>query len=78
MQDGSPRAALEAALKIFGSETAMAAAIGLSQQSVNEVIRSGRNAPPKWCIPLEKATGGQVTRHQLRPDLYPLDDEAAA
>jgi DNA-binding transcriptional regulator YdaS (Cro superfamily) len=69
--------ALEAALQFFsGSQSALAAAIGLKQQSVNDVFRAQRPAPAKWCIALEKATKGAVTRHQLRPDLYP-EHEAA-
>lgn len=56
----------------------MADAIGIKQQTVSEVIRGGGAAPAKWCIPLEVATGGQVTRHQLRPDLYPVESDASA
>lgn len=26
-------------------------------------------------IPIEQATGGQVTRHELRPDIYPIEGE---
>lgn len=78
MKERTGFAALQAALEIFGTQSAMAAAIGLRQQSVNDVFRAEREAPAKWCIPLEKATGGKITRHQLRPDLYPLDTEKAA
>ena len=69
-------AALQAALKIFGTQSALAAAIGLKQQSVNDVFRARREAPAKWCIPLERATNGKITRHQLRPDLYPEEQAA--
>lgn len=66
-------AALRKAHEILGSQSAIAASVGITQQAVNEVILAGRPAPPKWCIPLERATGGKVTRHQLRPDIYPLE-----
>jgi DNA-binding transcriptional regulator YdaS (Cro superfamily) len=71
----SGQKALEAALEIFGTQTALANAIGVSQQSVNQAFKKKEIiAPPKWCIPLEKATGGKITRHDLRPDLYPKED----
>jgi DNA-binding transcriptional regulator YdaS (Cro superfamily) len=62
---------LQRALKILGSQSAIARAIGIRQQTVSEVFLDGRQAPAKWCIPLERATDGKVTRHELRPDLYP-------
>lgn len=71
MNQPTGHAALKIARDILGSETAIAAAIGKRQQSVNGVFRRGKPAPAEWCIPLEEATGGKITRHQLRPDLYP-------
>jgi DNA-binding transcriptional regulator YdaS (Cro superfamily) len=65
------------ALAIFGTQQAMADAIGIKQQTVSDVLRRGGPAPAKWCIPLELATGGQVTRHQLRSDLYPIDTDTS-
>lgn len=62
------------AYEILKTQQAMADAIGIAQQTVSEVLSSGREAPARWCIPLEIATQGEVTRHQLRPDLYPLGD----
>lgn len=73
MSESEAVAALRQAKEILGSETAVAEAVGKKQQTVNEVMRAGRPAPATWCIPLEQATGGQVTRHQLRPDLYPSE-----
>lgn len=35
--------------------------------------RTGR-VPAEYVIPVEKAVGGRVTRHDLRPDIYPLTD----
>lgn len=77
MSEAENVTALRQAVELLGSESAVAAAIGKAQQTVNEVLRAGRPAPATWCIPLERATGGQVTRHQLRPDLYPEHSEAA-
>lgn len=63
---------LERARKCFVSQKAMADALDISQQSVSEALKRGK-APAGWCIPLERATGGKVTRHELRPDLYPVE-----
>lgn len=34
--------------------------------------------PAERVLTIERATGGQVTRHQLRPDLYPLPEDDGA
>lgn len=66
--------ALRQAKSILGSEAAVAAAVGVKQPSVNHILNNGKKVPAEWCIPIERATDGKITRHALRPDLYP-DDE---
>lgn len=61
---------LARAIAILGNQTKLAEAVGRKQQSVNEVVRRGSRVPAEWCPLIEKATGGKVTRHQLRPDLF--------
>jgi DNA-binding transcriptional regulator YdaS (Cro superfamily) len=63
--------ALQRARDILGNQTALAAAVGVTQPSVNYMLRSGRRVPAEWCLAIERATEGQVTCHDLRPDLYP-------
>jgi DNA-binding transcriptional regulator YdaS (Cro superfamily) len=70
--------ALKIAVSQLGSHSAAAKAIGISQQAVSRKLRSGGPVPAEWCIPLEDATNGAVTRHQLRPDLYPEDENQGA
>lgn len=79
--------ALRRAKEILGSEAAVADAVGVKQPSVNYILNSGKKVPAEWCIPVEVATakkaeetgaGESITRHQLRPDLYPAASEAAA
>ena len=51
----------------FGSANAMATMLGLTRQAVskwNGVV------PRRWVITLEEHTRRQVTRFQLRPDIY--------
>lgn len=71
-------AALRAAKIVLGSEAALADVVGVKQPSVNYILNKAERVPAEWCIPLERATaakGDIVTRHQLRPDLYPLEGE---
>lgn len=68
--------ALKKAIRVLGSQQAAADAIGIKQQSVSGVVSAGRAAPAEWVLPLERATaeaGEIVTRHELRPDLYPIE-----
>lgn len=69
--------ALRRAKDLLGSEAAVADAVGVKQPSVNYILNDGKKVPAEWCLALERATTGKVTRHDLRPDLYPVEDEAA-
>jgi DNA-binding transcriptional regulator YdaS (Cro superfamily) len=65
--------ALERAIEALGGQSQLARAIGngVRQQNVwwwrN---RSGR-VPAEYVLAIQKATGGQVKAHELRPDVYP-------
>jgi DNA-binding transcriptional regulator YdaS (Cro superfamily) len=37
-------------------------------------VRQWDQCPPERVLAIERATGGKVTRHQLRPDIYPLPE----
>lgn len=66
--------ALKHAIVMLGSQGEVARAVGVKQPSVSFIVTKGERVPAEWCIPLERATAGEVTRHELRPDLYPIDD----
>ena len=66
--------ALKDAVELVGGQTALAKYFGISPQSVQQWVIQDR-APANRVIGIEAATSGQVTRHLLRPDLYP--EEAA-
>lgn len=55
----------------LGSQAAAARCVGVTPQAVSEILRRGKRVPAEWCLRLEQATGGAVTAHDLRPDLYP-------
>ena len=57
------------AIKICGSQEALAKKLGLTQRAISYLLRIKRL--PKWhVIPLERATKGKVPRWITRPDLY--------
>jgi DNA-binding transcriptional regulator YdaS (Cro superfamily) len=58
----------------FGNQAAAAKVVGVSQQAISERVRKGGKVPAEWCLPIERETGGKITRHDLRPDLYPIDE----
>lgn len=66
---------LRKAINILGSQASLASAIGTTQQTVSNWLKSGF-VSARFVIPIETATQKRVTRHELRPDLYP--DERAA
>jgi DNA-binding transcriptional regulator YdaS (Cro superfamily) len=67
--------ALKRALAFFdGNQSKFAAAIGTSQQLVSYWIRNGKDLPAEYVLRTEEATA--ISRHDLRPDLYPREDVA--
>lgn len=78
---GNGKAALRQAIKVLGSQKAAAGVVGCVQSAVSECLRNGKAVPAGWCIPLERATeeaGEKVSRHDLNPEIYPVETEAAA
>lgn len=71
------------AVEILGSQVNLALKLGVNAMTVSQWKRRG--VPGERVIPIYQATGGRVTPHELRPDLYPdpawlppLADEVAA
>ena len=61
--------ALLRAVSLAGGQTALARRIGKKQPTVAQWLRRGRVSPTS-CIAIETALGGQVTRYELRPDVF--------
>jgi DNA-binding transcriptional regulator YdaS (Cro superfamily) len=70
---GALRQAIRHHLK---SQVAVARAVGVTPQAVSDVLRRNKRVPAEWCLGIERATGGAITRHALRPDLYPAENPA--
>lgn len=70
-------AAFTRALAFFdNNQSAMAKAVGTSQQRISYIATKGNPTPSDLVLPTERATG--ISRHDLRPDLYPREEAAAA
>jgi DNA-binding transcriptional regulator YdaS (Cro superfamily) len=67
----SPVIALETALERAGSQSALARLCGVSQPAVSKWVRGRKHLPAEHVLTVERATG--VSRHLLRPDLYPAE-----
>lgn len=65
-----------AAVRAAGGQAALARKLGISQSTVSTWLRRGNELPAKFVIPVEQAYG--VSRHELRPDLYPPEERASA
>jgi len=59
------------------SQDAFAQAIGVSQGLVSHWVTGRTRIPAERVLTIEAATDGKVTRHELRPDLYPIEKKAA-
>jgi DNA-binding transcriptional regulator YdaS (Cro superfamily) len=66
----TPSALRRAIAAVGGTQTALARALGLSQAHVWNWLRAGR-VPAERVLAIYRATGGEVTPHALRPDIYP-------
>jgi DNA-binding transcriptional regulator YdaS (Cro superfamily) len=71
----TPFEALEAAVERAGSQAAFARLCGVTQAAVWKWLANGKWLPPQHAIAIETATG--VSRHDLRPDIYPHDAPAS-
>ena len=66
---------IEKAVRLAGHQSALARAVNVSPQAVQQWVESGRVSHKK-VIDVERATG--VSRAELRPDLYPEEQKKVA
>ncbi|MCB5423938.1 helix-turn-helix domain-containing protein [Altererythrobacter sp. CC-YST694] len=69
--DLTPLEALELAVTRAGSQSALARICRVGQPAVWKWLQSSKRIPAQHVIAVEFATN--VSRHQLRPDIYPLE-----
>jgi DNA-binding transcriptional regulator YdaS (Cro superfamily) len=61
--------ALAKAVRQAGSQLAFGRLIGKRQSVINDWLREERPLPAEHVLTIEAATG--ISRHDLRPDIYP-------
>lgn len=75
--------ALARAVELVGGQKAMAEAIStapcyvgepIKQQHVWKWLRDSPRVPAEYVLAIEHATGNKVKRHELRGDLYPVEE----
>ena len=59
------------AVRAVGSQLAFGRLIGRRQSVISDWLRDGRPLPAEYVFAVEAATG--ISRHDLRPDIYPRD-----
>ena len=67
----SPKNALKSAIGKVGGPTALGRLLGIT----GEAVIQWEQVPPMRVLEVERVTG--VSRHLLRPDIYPPSSEAA-
>ena len=63
--------ALKNAIATAGGTTALARAVGVKPPTIHVWLRSTGRIPARRVIAVEAATG--ISRHELRPDIYPVE-----
>lgn len=64
--------ALDSAIAQMGSVRKLAAALGVSQPAISNWRARGTVIDAAYCVAIERATNGAVTRCDLRPDDWQL------
>lgn len=71
VEDMSPYEALMAAVEAAGSQSALARIAKVSSTAVWKWVQSSKRVPAQFVLLIEASTG--VSRHSLRPDIYPVE-----
>jgi DNA-binding transcriptional regulator YdaS (Cro superfamily) len=67
---------VEKVVRLAGGQAELARRCSTSQPRIWQCVHRNQRVPADLVIPFERAVAGQVTRHELRPDLYPNDEPA--
>jgi len=62
---------LATAVEIVGGQAKLARLLGVTQPNVWHWLHKSERVPGEYVLKIEEATGGKVSRQDLRPDLYP-------
>ena len=76
MNNAESQTVLDRVIATLGTQSELVRVLGLSQSTVNSWFRRGQELPAQHVLKVEAATG--ISRHELRPDLYPREDSNTA
>lgn len=68
------QSAIERAIQAVGGQKKLAEKLDVSKQAIT---KWRKKIPAERVLKIEAATNGVVSRHELRPDLYPEEISAA-
>jgi len=71
----TPSEALAMAVQIAGGQAPFGRLVGVTQGAVWQRLKANKPAAAGWVLRAEAATG--ISRHDLRPDIYPIERVAA-
>ena len=74
--DQDPRIA--EAIRIVGSQAKLALACECAQQHIAKLLNKQRRITGEMAARIHNATGGEVSMHSLRPDLFPAGVEPSS
>lgn len=63
---------LALACRSLGGQSAMARLVGKDQSTIHDWLRDRKPLPAEHVLAVEAATA--ISRHDLRPDIYPRED----
>lgn len=74
----TPLEALKKAVELAGGQTSLARLCGniFTQKHVYNWLYRSNRVSAKHAIAIEKALKNQVTRYELRPDIYPIENNS--
>jgi DNA-binding transcriptional regulator YdaS (Cro superfamily) len=58
-----------------GLKVRVARELGITHGAVSQWLAAGRGIPATRVLDVERVTG--ISRHELRPDIYPVQESAA-
>lgn len=64
-------AAFRRAIEVAGGQVPFAALVGRTQGAISKRLKDGRPLQAEHVLVVEDATG--ISRHDLRPDIYPRE-----
>lgn len=61
---------IQEAVKIAGTQKALADAIGISQQGVSYLLTDAKDISPEIAAAIDRFTQGKISKSELRPDIW--------